>query len=223
VNNCTFRNSAPYAIWLNEEGHFQSFENNTISNPDAAGIFINTNYVNTIGLTTTIDAKKELVIDGGVVKDMTLRKFSFPYTIEDWSGVGDGAMLTIEPGVRIEFARAYAFSMGMYDAGGMIANGTAEDPIVFTSVSENPAPDDWEHIYFGPLTLEGTTMNHCIVEYGGFNHSVGSIYIDNTNVPVISNCTVRNSGSYGISMDNATPTLTNITYSDNVMENEIQL
>jgi len=225
VNNCTIRHASPYAVWCNEAGHFQSFENNVIDNAEGDGIFINSNYVNTIGLSNTITAKKELTVDGTVVKSATWEKRAYPYSVIDWFGVGSdaGAILTLKPGVKIEFARAYSFGMGRYDKGGLIADGTAEDPIVFTSISDTPAPSDWEYIYMGANTMPGTILNHCIIEFGGFNSSVGNLWIEDTNVPTISNCTIRNSGSYGLSLKNANPSISNITYENNANTDQINL
>lgn len=217
ITNCKFKNSAPYAVWLNDTGHFTSFENNVIDHPGDNGIYINSNYAHTIGTTNTINAAKELTIVGRVTQNVTWPKQSFPYYVIDWMGVGstEGNVLTISPGVTIRFKKAYSFSLGMYDKAGLIANGTESEPIIFTSDAATPAPKDWEYIYFGPQTMSGTILNYCIIEYAGYNSALGAIHVENTNVPTISNCIVRNSGSYGISLTNATPTLTNNTFENN--------
>ncbi len=217
INHCSFKSSSPYAVWLNEEGYFNSFENNTINNPNANGIYIYSNNASTIGTTNTVTAIKELTVVGRITKNVTWPKQSFPYYVIDWIGVGstEGNILTIAAGVKVKFKHAYSFSLGRYDKGGLVANGTVGDPIVFSSDAATQAPKSWEGFYFGPNTMAGTVLNNCIIEYAGSNTGIGAISVENTSIPSITNCTIRYSGSFGISLKNASPTLTNNVYTNN--------
>lgn len=73
-----------------------------------------------------------------------------------------GGTLTIEPGTTV------LMEPGAYlnAAAELIAVGTPEAPIVFTSASLEPSPGDWECIRFGP-NASGSRLEHVIVEYGG--------------------------------------------------------
>lgn len=77
-----------------------------------------------------------------------------------WSGavvvdgvvvVGRGATLTITPGTTISFKRRDKNQDGIGDSeirvlGGIVAQGTAERPIVFKSAEASPAPKDWSYL-----------------------------------------------------------------------------
>jgi len=91
--------------------------------------------------------------------------------------------------------------------GQLIACGTEQSQITFTSVFPNPAPGNWMEIVFRPGAQTGI-MEHCIVEYaewgiGCYNDSM-----------TISNCTVRNSNR-GVSFVCASGTIENSIISNN--------
>jgi len=114
-----------------------------------------------------------------------------------------GAILTIEPGAVIRFAAGRGLYIGnsSNSAGAvLIADGTAEKPITFTSAATNKSPGDWDFIGFYAGASATSSMQYCIVEYGGgYNQKYGEIYIDGTSVS-IDNCTVRHSSTVGIGL-----------------------
>jgi len=76
--------------------------------------------------------------------------------------------LTIAPGTRVRFARIDRDGDGIGDAellveGGLVARGTAEAPIIFTSAAADPAPADWKYLYLD-FAREGE-IEHIISEY----------------------------------------------------------
>ena len=124
---------------------------------------------------------------GTFATDETFRNLGVPYRMNTSyaqsptlsAAVGGLATLTIEAGVVIRLLKSvgnnFAFSLGT--AGGdlpanifpvrLIANGTAAQPIVFTSDAAVPAPGDWGGIFWrgGPAT--GNVVNFVRVEYAG--------------------------------------------------------
>lgn len=220
INYCTFSEAKDYSIFMHENAYFISFEHNTIETSEGNGISIGGNYVPTIGLTNTIKAKYELIVSSRVTKNLTWPKYAFPYTFLTYGGVGSdgGCVLTLTPGTVIKVTNG-DFSVGsVYSKGGLIAKGTAAEPIIFTSIGNSEQTKNWTHLRLSENTLQGTVIDHCIVENGGLVPDQGGIYIASS-VPTISNTTVRNSVDYGIVTYKATPTLTNITYSNNAKGN----
>jgi parallel beta-helix repeat protein len=63
--------------------------------------------------------------------------------------------------------------------------------------------------------MAGTVLNNCIIEYAGSNTGIGAISVENTSIPSVTNCTIRYSGSFGISLKNASPRLTNNVFTNN--------
>jgi hypothetical protein len=106
------------------------------------------------------------------------------------------ATLTFEPGTRIEFINNGGFEFAYWDDeyATMIAKGTIEEPIVFTSGKSDPSNGDWLGIAFykGAVNCE---LDFCIIEYAGANQTAMSI--EDCEVS-ISNSVFRNSGSKGI-------------------------
>ncbi len=79
--------------------------------------------------------------------------------------------LTIDPGVTLKFSFA-SLLIGAQNTdaiGNLIARGTAEKPIVFTSAAASPAPGDWGTIFFALQNFEPmvSAFDHVTFEYGG--------------------------------------------------------
>jgi len=112
-----------------------------------------------------------------------------------------------------------------YDGyGTLVADGASDNIITFTSAAgagyENPG--DWDGLWFYSGTGAQTILDYCKISYGGgYSDYSGNIILDNTpvNVPTISNCTITYSSSYGIYLDNASPTLSGNTLNNNAQGN----
>jgi parallel beta-helix repeat protein len=133
-----------------------------------------------------------------------------PYVVKNSVTVSNGVTLTVEPGVRVEFAGNYYLAVnGILNAtGGEILT----DHIVFTHGGGYSGY--WTFIQFNA----GATgvLNYCDISYGGA--STGSIYLNNTLSGVnITNCKISNSMTSGISLANvANPNITNCLFNSNV-------
>jgi len=94
-----------------------------------------------------------------------------------WSGVvtvvgqvvvKKGATLTILPGTTVRFAWLDGDGDGIGDGelnveGRIVARGTRENPIRFTSAREQPAPKDWTYVMIS--TSRESSIEYCIFEY----------------------------------------------------------
>lgn len=228
INNCLIQHSSPYAILLSEEGYFNSFEGNNINNEGHNGIIVHANWVHTIGTSNTFLANKEISVIGGSItqEHVTWTKRPFPYHTTGWLYVGSetGSTLTIEAGTTIIMELGKSFGIGgtqyTTSQGALIANGTAEEPIIFTSAgrSTGTAAGDWEGIYFYDGSMAGSLLNYCTIEFGGSIKSLGSVYVRGTDFPTVTNTTIKNSAGYGIVAENANPTFENNIFIDNAMD-----
>lgn len=111
----------------------------------------------------------------------TMRNVGVPYRIGTWANgdlvIGGGSgksltTLTIEPGVRLEFFPGTALEIehitGEFPASGaIVAEGTAAEPIVFTSARTSPAAGDWRGLWFGGIASAQNSMSHVVLEYTG--------------------------------------------------------
>jgi hypothetical protein len=172
-----------------------------------------------------------IILPGGVfVESATLRNLGVPYNVGTRAGTaGDlrvegpagGAVsrLTIEPGVTLRFKKDGAFYVSFATGAtpataALVAVGTADKPITFTSWEASPAPGDWQGISFGLVPLAANRLDFVRVEYAGGatgseSHScrnVGESPSNNAGIAIygpppsqfITNTTIASSAAYGI-------------------------
>jgi hypothetical protein len=124
---------------------------------------------------------------GAVVADQTMRDRGVPYHVGsgqdggrmDVNAPSGVAVLTIEPGVTIRFPPGGTLMIdpttGVNPASGaLVAIGTAEKPIRFTSDQPAAAAGDWLGVGFGDKVDAQTTLQHVIVEFAGGATVTGS-------------------------------------------------
>jgi len=119
-----------------------------------------------VGLFAVTAGAAELVVRGGVVADSV---WSGAVTVIGQAVVKKGATLTILPGSTVRFAWLDEDGNGIGDGelnveGRLVARGTREQPITFTSARENPAPKDWTYVMIS--TSRESIVEHCLFEYG---------------------------------------------------------
>jgi hypothetical protein len=138
--------------------------------------------------------------------------------------VNTGVTLTIEPGVIVKFDKLKSLQVN----GELVARGTNNNIITFTSSSTPPAAGDWGYIFFSDVSTDavfdaqgnytsGSILEYCIVEYAGSGtNSLGAIQLTSA-YPFINYCTIRNNNISGIYAGGLTDTLiiTNNTISNN--------
>ena len=114
----------------------------------------------------------------------------------------EGETLIIEPGVTIKFSYAGAMEGNPHTFrvyGKLIARGTPDNPILFTSNATNPAPYDWDKVKFHKQADPDSIMEHCIIEY-----STQGVQPDRCDV-TLKNCTMRHIGKYGVKVVKSSP------------------
>lgn len=120
---------------------------------------------------------------GGITADETLRNVGVPYRVGGTFAIGptrtaaDGGLvtLTIEPGVTIQMEPGMAVKLGGSSGSipeniwpvQLVAAGTADLPIVFTSVSTRAVAGDWAGILWHGGAATGNIMSHVRIEYAG--------------------------------------------------------
>jgi len=114
------------------------------------------------------------VLSGNITEDMTLNAGTL-YTLRGSTYVKPGVTLTIPAGTRIEADTEFdevAF-LGVEKGAKIMAQGTAANPIVFTSNATNPAPQDWGGLVIcgNAITNLGTNVTAEVtgLTYGGTN------------------------------------------------------
>ncbi|MFW5866727.1 MAG: right-handed parallel beta-helix repeat-containing protein [Armatimonadota bacterium] len=131
--------------------------------------------------------------------------------------IGTGGRLSIREGVRVHGGTLRA-------AGVLVASGTPERPVIFDAANPDPTPGDWIGIEYAPRS-SGRLVNAVIrnAQIGVNVQSDGWIQLRDSmirqcaedgiraggdSVPLITGCTVRDNGRWGVSVyHNAEPLL----------------
>ena len=144
--------------------------------------------------------------EGNITEDQTWKKADGPHIIRGAVYVESesGVTVTIEPGTEIRFEAEASLNFGYSNGtrGVLVAKGTADAPIRFTSTSSSPQKGDWGTLYLGNGS-SSSVLEHCTIKYGGGGGSdtaALTVYGPN-NKPTIKNCTIEGSAAYGVSMD----------------------
>ncbi len=143
-------------------------------------------------------------VSGFISSDTTWNAGGSPYVATGSVIVRSGVTLTIEPGVQVRFQGGRALLV----EGALVARGTAERNIIFTSDSPG---ERWGYIRFNDTSVSatyddlgsytgGSILEYCIVELAGANassRSPGAITLLRAS-PFVSHTIVRNNRAMGI-------------------------
>lgn len=120
--------------------------------------------------------------------------------------VNSGITLTIKPGVIVKFAGSKRLTIN----GTLIADGTPDSIIVFTSERDDPYGGDtngdsggsspsrgiWDMVYLNGGGNNSSVIDHCLFRYGGSSGN-GNVRIDGR-TPVVTNSSFTQSANYGL-------------------------
>jgi len=144
--------------------------------------------------------------------------------VEATTGV---AVLTIEPGTTLAFDKNTTMSIDAASgqtspaAGALVAAGTADAPITFTSAAASPMPGDWFGIWLGHKIDSRTKIDHAVISYAGATSASSSfscptpigapndaairmMHIPEPLTSFVTNTTIISSGKNGIDRGYAT-------------------
>ncbi|ETR68878.1 MAG: hypothetical protein OMM_10086, partial [Candidatus Magnetoglobus multicellularis str. Araruama] len=138
-------------------------------------------------------------LDGTLSENLTLHPMNNPYVIQSSLTIPEGITLTIEPGTIIKIKGSSTY---INIIGALIADGTYDNPIIFTSINNssiagfqalgtgNPAGGDWGYIQFS--TGSTGSLKYVTIEYAGRNYpaNTSALYIYSS--PLLDHVIVRN-------------------------------
>jgi parallel beta-helix repeat protein len=130
------------------------------------------------GLTLTMD--NLVALSGGTVTGSSPN-----YEVHDDITISETDTLTINAGETIEFVG----NCGLYIDGTLIAVGTEEERISFTSGQSSPAGGDWRGLVFRDKSVD----EECIVKFCRIEYANNGIHIAYSS-PTISNNIITNNG-----------------------------
>jgi hypothetical protein len=157
----------------------------TVKRPDNT----TTNWNVTVG-TAAVNVNQDITSSVTWTSDKT-------YILTGDINVDNNSVLTIQPGTVIKFNAGASLTIGYTSNATIIANGTATNPVTFTSTALIPAAGAWEGLYFDSHTLNNSSLSYCNIQFAGSNSSYGAVNINGCDLPM-DHCIISNSASYGI-------------------------
>jgi parallel beta-helix repeat protein len=149
-------------------------------------------------------------VGGLICTNTTWNLAGSPYIVKTGIVIGCNATLTIQPDVVVKFNQCLAIMVGSnaLGKGTLVARGTAESPIIFTS-NTDAVPGEWSRIHFTDYAadavydvnsyISGSILEHVVVEYGGWGN-YGVIFAEKSS-PYLNYCVVHHNLYYGIQVD----------------------
>ncbi len=221
INNCTIENTKYNGIYLlYETADFVTFTNNTIKDVDNHALVLTANAIPSIGTNNTFTTPDGygIEVQGGHFKsgNQSWKKQTCDYYVSYEVQIDGTSTVTIEPGTVIKFNSGINMNVGYASNGTLVAEGTADLPIVFTSSASSPTAGAWTGLLFYGYSTS-SKLKYCTIEYAGSQSYSGAVYIDDCLVS-FDNCTIKNNDGYGIYNLGATSgfsSFTNNTLTDN--------
>lgn len=108
-------------------------------------------------------AVKATYVEGVIDKDTVWTLLDSPFIVCQNITINEGVTLTIEPGVEVRFGGG---PFTIIVNGRLLAEGTEEKPIKFTSNKEDPTPGEWSTLLFNGTNQPASVLENCVIEYG---------------------------------------------------------
>jgi hypothetical protein len=166
-------------------------------------------------------------VEGAITQDTVWTLVDSPFVVSKDVTVYPNVTLTIEPEVEVRFGGNFSLTV----EGRLVAEGTKDKMIRFTSNRYEPEAGDW-----GTIEINGTqssSLLHCIIEYGtnGMTIENGTLNVKNSLVSLNSENGIMIAGGNQVNVQNNSitsngdgVTLTgNLTSEINILQNKILL
>lgn len=155
--------------------------------------------------TTLVQPVNATYVEGPITQDTFWMLANSPFILANNVTVYPNATLTIEPGVEVRFGG----DIGLIVNGRIIADGTADKMIHFTSNKLAPDRGNW-----GTILIDGTQpslLTYCTIEWG-----TNGVTVDSSSLS-IQKCFVKSNSQNGIQINNGIVTVTNNEIANNTM------
>ena len=212
MENCIVRYSEAAGVILAGNNSDIILDNNTFTMCGLSAITSTPNMAGSIGINNNFDSDGRILIsafDNLDVPQVTWKNLSIPYRLEQSLTVSSetGSQLTIDAGVEIQIKEDFRIDVGSSTGTGrIVAKGTEQNPIVFTSAEEVKVEGSWNGININNASDLNSVFKYCTFEYGGFagieqtSDPKGVIHV-RSNALVVENCIFKNYRSPAIYLD----------------------
>jgi hypothetical protein len=123
-----------------------------------------------------------------------------PHILDSDVYTGNDVTLTIMPGCVVKADCDVELYTGYAQPGAIVATGTADSVIVFTSNIGSPGPGDWRGVGIYDQARNVTVFSHCVFSYAGGIVGNGTVYIRGAALS-FNHCRISQSGDCGVYAD----------------------
>ncbi|HDP98346.1 MAG TPA: right-handed parallel beta-helix repeat-containing protein [bacterium] len=199
IQDCTIRGSAGYGIYAEGDVSVANVINNQFSQNNSGAISIPARQISHLKLQRFGGDETNFIevrggnLDGYIETSTRLVNYRVPYKIISHIKIS-AATLTIDPGSLIQMTPKSGFEI--LAGGGFYADGSSS---IITITGEIARHGYWDYILFSAnANPVHCVLKYCQIRYGGGDGNLpGMIYCDNVS-PIITNCFIEYSQSYGI-------------------------
>lgn len=142
-------------------------------------------------------------VEGPITQDTIWTLTDSPFAVSKNVTIYQNATLTIEPGVEIRFGGKFSLIVN----GQLIANGTQDKMITFTSNKDQPEAGDWNAIEFNGT--EPSTLAYCSIKYAKHGTTIKDGNVE------IKNCEISDNLENSITIVNSTVKIQNNEIANN--------
>lgn len=170
-------------------------------------------------------------VSGGIYSNTTWTLANSPYIVTDTIVVFPGVSLTIQPGVVVKFNNDMRLEIRQAK---LIAIGTSNDSITFTSNSSTPISGIWDAVYlngvnatiksyycnflYAKLGIYSFATNYedtILVKHSNFNFNITGIDNEFGGIALIDSCNFKNNIEYGLFIEGGILNYCNISNNKN--------
>jgi len=192
IDNCVISDNENYGVFTNQGSNGGTLKNGSIQNNIGPAVRLPANMVRDIS-TINISGNgrnQRLEVAGGNISDDAVWGGDYDYIIYDDLFL-DYGHLTLEAGSVLKFEN----DVNMDIRTSLMAIGTPDNHIVFTSNQTVPAPGDWDKLYFD-YSDQPSNLQYCDILYGG-SDGYGSVVLWE-HIASFDYCDISHSSSSGM-------------------------
>ena len=227
VDRSTLRENSGYGFHATGDATVDSFTQNTVTRNEDGACYVDASEAGSLSDTSAYAGNDtdRVYVHGDDLEENETHEWEaldVRYYVADT--VLNRGHVTVEPGATLAFGQDAGFEMRNGE-GALTAVGNSDEPIRFTG--EQKTRGYWRGLYFDEVDDTENRLDHCVVEYAGSEEF--SRASDPVNVAVtrgarlsMTNCTVRESGGYGVGTDaNTHVTVSGNSLLDNVLGSSV--
>lgn len=174
LRHVTVRDSGGVGVDVADDGSAFGADSTALSVSGSTGVAvrIGANQADSLpkGGTFANNGSDAVEVHGKVTRTQTWPNLGIPYTANSEIAVGEfgtNPSLTISAGTMLRFGPDAALLVGWYGTGGLIVDGTAAEPVLFTANSLNPQPGHWRGLHIVFEHVAPSRVSHATIEYAG--------------------------------------------------------